>query len=214
MILGLVRSYKGRNFKIQLDKGWVLCYNRGMNDQQMQLIKQKYGKLIHSISNRISGDNALADHDDNVQDLWIAVMSAIKGYEKKENKSFEQFFDTPGFGKYLKTCLWHSKNSKGSKLTRRKNLTQGNVSITEHEDIVNAVESASLVLDYDQFYDDLPSNLAPDELDVVKMLVVSPEYICENGRVNIRALSKALGRGWETTRKIVDRIGEKIENNL
>ena len=56
-----------------------------MNDEQMELIEDKYGKLIHKIGHWISGDAAISSHQDNTQDIWIAAMEAIKGYEKKEN---------------------------------------------------------------------------------------------------------------------------------
>ena len=53
-----------------------------MNDKQLELIEEKYGRLIHKIGHWISGDNAIASHDDNTQDIWIAAMEAIRGYEK------------------------------------------------------------------------------------------------------------------------------------
>ena len=106
------------------------------------------------------------------------------------------------------------KHSKGSRITQRSQLTKGTVCIQEHEEIINNMECDPICLDYSAFYDDLPLSLSESELDVVKMLVESPNYVCENGRVNVRALSKGMGRGWETTRKILDRIGEKMRNNL
>ena len=82
-----------------------------MNDKQLELIEQKYGKLIHKIGHWISGDNAIASHDDNTQDIWIAAMEAIRGYGKKENQTFDQFWGSVGFDKYLKTCLQMQDNT-------------------------------------------------------------------------------------------------------
>jgi hypothetical protein len=201
------------NLKIQLDKGWILCYNRLMNSEQLQLIEKKYGKLIHKIGHNISGDTALCDHGDNTQDLWIAAMDAIRGYERKEGKPFEQFWDTKGFDKYFKTCLWNLKNSKGARITKRNNLTN-TVSVDEHEEILQVEETSVPSHAFDHMYDDLPTSLSDHEADVIKMLVESPDYITEDGRVNIQALSKGLGKGWGTTRKLLNRIGEKIQNNF
>ena len=85
-----------------------------MNSEQLQLIEKRYGNLIHMIGHNISGDR-MRDHDDNTQDLWIAVMDAIKGYERKEGKTFDEFCNDKGFDKYLKTCLWNLKNSTGAR---------------------------------------------------------------------------------------------------
>lgn len=204
----------GRKFKIQLDKGWILCYNRGMNDQQLQLIQKKYGNLIHKIGHSISGDVAICDHDDNTQDLWIAVMDAIRGYERKEGKPFEQFCNDKGFDKYLKTCLWNLKNSKGARLTKRQNINRDAMPIDSNEEIIHVEDNSVNESYFDMFFDDLPSSLSDDERNIIRSLVDSPDFVCENGRINIKALSSKLNKGWGTTRKIVDRIGEKIKNNL
>ena len=95
-----------------------------LTDQQVELIEEKYGKLIHKISNWISGDNMISSHDDNVQDLWLAVMEAVRGYSKKENQVFEEFWGSRGFDKYLKTCLWNLKNNKGAKITKKYPVTK------------------------------------------------------------------------------------------
>jgi hypothetical protein len=202
------------NLKIQLDKGWILCYNRVMNSNQMKLIEAKYGNLIHKIGHHISGDAAICDHDDNTQDLWIAVMDAIRGYERKEGKPFEEFYNERGFDKYIKTCLWNLKNSKGARITKRSNLNNGTVSVENNEEILHIEETSMSTEIYDQMLDDLPTNMTDHEVEVIKMLVESPDYITEDGRVNIQALSRSLDKGWGTTRRIVSRIGDKIKNSL
>jgi len=52
-----------------------------MNQEQYQFIQEKYGNLIHMIAQKINGDVARCDPDDNVQDLWISALEAIRGYE-------------------------------------------------------------------------------------------------------------------------------------
>lgn len=209
-----VRSRVGRKFKIQLDTGWVLCYNRGMNSEQLQLIEKKYGKLIHKISHQISGDSAISDHDDNVQDLWISAMEAIRGYQRKEGKPFEEFWGTVGFDKYLKTCLWNTKNSKGARMTKRFNITKGTVSIQEHEEILHIEDGSNPADTYDKFYEDLPMSLSDTQKQIVQAVVESPDCITEGGRINVTSLSQTIGKGWGTTKQLVQELGEKLQNNL
>ena len=115
-----------------------------MNDEQMELIENKYGKLIHKIGHWISGDAAISSHQDNTQDIWIAAMEAIKGYEKKENLKFEEFWGSKGFDKYIKTCLWNVKNSKGARITKRMPLTKGTVSIVDNEEVLSLQDPHTL----------------------------------------------------------------------
>jgi hypothetical protein len=183
-----------------------------MNSEQLQLIEQRYGNLIHMIGHHISGDR-MRDHDDNTQDLWISVMDAIKGYERKEGKTFDEFCNDRGFDKYLKTCLWNLKNSTGARITKRSKLNNP-VSVQEHEEILHVEETNIPSNAFEAMYDDLPMNLTEEENRVIRMLVESPAYLTEEGRVNIQALSRSLDKGWGTTRRLVSRIGEKIQNNL
>lgn len=185
-----------------------------MNSEQLQLIEKKYGKLIHKIGHQISGDTAISEHDDNVQDLWIAAMEAIRGYERKEGKPFEEFWGTTGFDKYFKTCLWNTKNSKGARMTKRFNVTKGTVSIQEHEEIIHIEDETAASDSYERFYEDLPLNLTDTQHMVVKAIVESPDCITEGGRVNITALAQTIGKGWGSTKRIVDDLGQKIQNNL
>ena len=53
-----------------------------MNDKQLELIEQKYGKLIHKIAHWISADTAISSHDVNTLEIWIAALEGIRGYEK------------------------------------------------------------------------------------------------------------------------------------
>ncbi|HHZ81210.1 MAG TPA: hypothetical protein EYN64_00570, partial [Flavobacteriales bacterium] len=130
-----------------------------MNDEQMELIEDKYGRLIHKIGHWISGDNAISSHQDNTQDIWIAAMEAIKGYEKKENMKFEEFWGSKGFDKYIKTCLWNVKNSKGARITKRLPLTRGTVSIIDNEEVLSLQDPHSLSMDSDIILSEIPLKL-------------------------------------------------------
>ena len=185
-----------------------------MNDKEMELIEEKYGKLIHKIGHWISGDNAIAGHEDNTQDIWIAAMEAIRGYSKKENQTFDEFWGSKGFDKYIKTCLWNVKNSKGAKITKRYPLTKGTVDVFECEEVLQMNDGEDSSTDIAFLIDDLSNLLTDTEAYAVKVLVEDPSYIKATGKANINALSKTLGKTWNDTSKIVTSIQTKLRNEL
>jgi hypothetical protein len=185
-----------------------------MNDHQMQLIEEKYGKLIHKIGHWISGDNAIAGHEDNTQDIWIAAMDAIRGYEKKENQTFDQFWGSKGFDKYLKTCLWNVKNSKGAKITKKYPITKGTVDVVGNEEVLCLEDPYSSSAESDILFEELPVMLDEEQRKVVRLLVDDPAYIKPSGYANINALAKELGKTWNETNKLIKSIAEKIGNEL
>jgi hypothetical protein len=185
-----------------------------MNDKEMELIEEKYGKLIHKIGHWISGDNAIAGHEDNTQDIWIAAMEAIRGYSKKENQTFDEFWGSKGFDKYIKTCLWNVKNSKGAKITKRYPLTKGTVDVFECEEVLQMNDKEDSSADMAFLIDDLSNLLTDTEANAVKVLVEDPSYIKATGKANINALSRTLGKTWNDTSKIVMSIQTKLRNEL
>ena len=185
-----------------------------MNEQQMELIEEKYGKLIHKIGHWISGDNAIAGHEDNTQDIWIAAMDAIRGYEKKENQTFDQFWGSKGFDKYLKTCLWNVKNSKGAKITKKYPITKGTVDVVGNEEVLRLEDPYSSSAESDILFEELPVMLNEEQRVVVRMLVDDPAYIKPSGMANINALAKELGKTWNEVSILLDQIGTKIGNQL
>jgi len=184
-----------------------------MNQNQFELIEKKYGKLIHKIGHWISGDEAISSHDDNTQDIWIAAMEAIRGYEKKENLKFEEFWGTKGFDKYLKTCLWNIKNSKGAKITKKFGITRNTVDVFENEEVLQRADK-SCNPETDIFLGELPYILNDDENQIVTLILESPDYIKPSGSANINALAHASGKTWNEVSNILDSLGRKIGNTL
>jgi len=185
-----------------------------MNDEQMELIEDKYGRLIHKIGHWISGDNAISSHQDNTQDIWIAAMEAIKGYEKKENMKFEEFWGSKGFDKYIKTCLWNVKNSKGARITKRLPLTRGTVSIIDNEEVLSLQDPHSLSMDSDIILSEIPLKLTDEQAEIVRVLVECPEYIKPSGKANVNALAKSMGKSWNEVNTLLLEIGKRLENDL
>ena len=180
----------------------------------MELIEQKYGKLIHKIGHWISGDNAIAGHEDNTQDIWIAAMEAIRGYSKKENQTFDEFWGSRGFDKYLKTCLWNVKNSKGAKITKKYPLTKGSVDVVGNEEVLSLEDTHTISPEVALFLEDLPHVLNEEQVKIVKLLVEDPKYIKPSGKANIKALAKDMGRTWNEVSKLVKEIASALQNEL
>ena len=180
----------------------------------MELIEQKYGRLIHKIGHWISGDNAIASHDDNTQDIWIAAMEAIRGYSKKENQTFDEFWGSRGFDKYLKTCLWNVKNSKGAKITKKYPLTKGTVDVVGNEEVLSIEDSHTISPEVAIFLEELPHMMNEEQINIVKSLVDDPKFIKPSGKANINALAKETGKTWNEVSKLIKEVGEKLKNQL
>ena len=185
-----------------------------MNNEQMELIEKKYGKLIHKIGHWISGDNAIAGHEDNTQDIWIAAMEAIRGYSKKENQTFDEFWGSVGFDKYIKTCLWNVKNSKGAKITKKYPLTKGTVNIVDNEEVLNLEDPYSFSAESDILFEELPILLNEEQREIVRLIVEDPQYIKPSGKANINAIARDVGKSWNEVSKVIKEIAEKIGNQL
>jgi hypothetical protein len=185
-----------------------------MNDKQLELIEEKYGKLIHKIGHWISGDTAISSHDDNTQDIWIAAMEAIRGYGKKENMTFDEFWGTKGFDKYIKTCLWNVKNSKGAKITKKFNITRNTVDIVDNEEVLQKEDSSVACSDTDIFLEQIQPMLTEDQRVLVRSILEDPTYIKPSGKVNINALAKNTGKTWNEVSILLKDLGRRIGNEL
>ena len=185
-----------------------------MNEKQLELIEKKYGKLIHKIGHWISGDNAIASHDDNTQDIWIAAMEAIRGYSKKENQTFDEFWGSRGFDKYLKTCLWNVKNSKGAKITKKYPITRGTVDVVDNEEVLQREDASLISPETEMFIQEVNEMLNEAQARIVKCILDDPRYIKPSGKVNINALAKEMGKTWNEVSILLGQIGNKIGNDL
>ena len=64
-----------------------------LSAKQWEKIEDKYGLLMHKISHNISGDNAISSHEDNLQDIKLAAMEAVIGFEKQHEGANGKFDD-------------------------------------------------------------------------------------------------------------------------
>jgi len=185
-----------------------------ITNDQWALIDQKYGKLLTTICTKISGDRAIANFDDNLQDLRLAAMDAVAGFSRKEDKPFEEFWNTTGFNKYMKTCLWNLKNKKGARISKRYNIYKNTVDICQYEEILEAENHDVSTIPHDSFFETHKSKLEKEQQEAVTILVDHPEYIKPNGRINVRRLSQELGCCPAKTRKILQGIKTRLNLDL
>jgi|TARA_A100000172_G_scaffold72790_1_gene54075 hypothetical protein len=185
-----------------------------ITNEQWELIDHKYGKLLTTICSKISGDNAIANFDDNLQDLRIATIDAVSGFAKKENQRFEEFWGTSGFNKYMKTCLWNLKNKKGARISKRYAINKNTVDVTEYSDILVAENHESSSTGVENLFDLIGDKLNEDQMKTVKVIVDHPEYIKTNGKVNITKVATSVGFCTTKTRKVVGQIKNKLQLDM
>lgn len=179
-----------------------------ISDNEWVLYEKKYGKLMHSISMRITGDPAICSHEDNYAELCIEALKSIAGFKKKTGKDFSDAFGTILFDKYTKTCLWNYKNNKGSKVTKKKNITQG-VPISEYEEVLNIPDNTS-----PETLSDMETLLTPDQGVMVDIIVGDNTVITEKGKLCISALSRKLGWTPYKTSRAVKGLSRVLKNEL
>tara|TARA_R110000737_G_C14620887_1_gene493082 strand:- start:2797 stop:3357 length:561 start_codon:yes stop_codon:yes gene_type:complete len=186
-----------------------------MNEAEYTFIKEKFGDLIYRISYMITGDNSSCSFEDNHQDLWIAAMDALSGYKRQgngQNGTFEEFSNTQGFTKYIKTVLWNKKNKKGIKVSKHKSTFKGSVSIQEHGDILRLDCDSVSPEPIESFGDKYFRRLDSEESRVLDIIVNNPNMITPGGKVDCAKLSRSMDTYWGKARSVVDRLREKMEN--
>ena len=186
-----------------------------LTTDQWTKIDRKYGMLMHKISHQISGDIATASFDDNLQDIRLAAMEAVMGFEKQNdgaNGSFDEFWESKGFDKYIKTCMWTKKNNKGAKITKKSPILKGTVS-TDKEEVLE-IEADSGDADAAILLEEISYLLTPMQQKIVEMVTQDPTLVKPNGRINIKRISEELGMSWFKTNKVIKNLAAIIYNEL
>ena len=179
-----------------------------ISDNEWVLYEKKYGKLMHSISMRITGDPAICSHEDNYAELCIEALKSIAGFKKKTGKDFSDAFGTILFDKYTKTCLWNYKNNKGAKVTKKKGITQG-VPISEYEEVLHIPDVSSPGTSLD-----CGSLLTADQESIVDTIVGDNTVLTDNGKLCVSALSRELGWTPYKTSRAVKELSRILKNEL
>ena len=131
-----------------------------------------------------------------------------------ENLSFDEFWGSVGFDKYIKTCLWNLKNNKGAKITKKYNINRDTVSISDNEEVLTIVDESAPDPELDLFLEDSQKFLTEEEMLIVSCILRDPNFIKTSGKVCVQAVANALNKPWHEARKVLDCISQKIQNQL
>ena len=187
-----------------------------LSSDQWDKIDKKYGKLMYKISHQISGDDkATSSFDDNLQDIRLAAMEAVLGFEKQNdgaNGKFDDFWGTKGFDQYIKTCMWTKKNNKGAKITKKAPILRGTVS-TDKEEILEIEECAGDP-EAAMMLEEISYHLTPTQQQIITMVVQDPTLIKPSGKLNVKQISETLRLTWFETDKHIKSLSEVLENEL
>ena len=205
--------------------------NNQINDEQWQKVCDKYKNLIYTVSHRISGDSALCNIEDLEADLSIIALESIETYGRKNNVSFDEFFDTPTFDKYIKTCLWNYKNNKGAKITKKRMIldynraniatNQGNSSKLFNDqfdgfDSMFSLEdknnsgSFTLETEVEEFF----FSLSEEEKKIVSIIVEDPDLVKPNGKINRLAICQKENKPWKEIDQQLNSLSKKLGAEL
>ena len=185
-----------------------------ITSDQWDLIEKKYGRLISKICHNITGDIAIANYDDNLQDLRLAAMEAVNGFARKEGLEFDEFWDTEGFNKYLKTCLWNLKNKKGANITKKYPVTKNTLDINKFAEILVDERQDTSGIDLGISIDQIAYKFTDRQKIVVDAITKDPTLLKPNGKVNIKKLSEQLNLTWLEIRKEIVSLSEILQNKL
>ena len=184
-----------------------------ITDKEWEQYLGKYGGLINTIAKKISGDNMLASHEDNCSDLKIAALKSIQGFNRKTGETFEQMMQNPLFDKYTKTVLWHLKNSKGVKLTKRMSFI--NKMLPMHythdgEDYVNEFADVSSAGDPSKEMLSLFDTTSNDMDLIISLIASDPSVLNDSGKLKIAAVQEKTGLTIHATRRAIASIEKRL----
>jgi hypothetical protein len=209
--------------------------NTQINDEQWKKVYDKYKNLIYTVCHRISGDSALCTVEDLEADLNIIALESIETYGRKNNVSFDEFFDTPTFHKYIKTCLWNYKNSKGAKITKKRMVLDYNRANFDVEGnslrVFKAKKGLKRQFETDALWSiedkknsgscnletevkDFLFSLSEEEKKIVSIIVEDPNLVKANGKINRLAICQKENKPWKEIDRQLNSLSKKLGAEL
>ena len=191
-----------------------------VTDEQWQKVLDKYEKLMFTISHNVGGDKVTNDFDDTVQEVSITAMEAIETFGRKTGKTFDEFWGTVEFDKYIKTCMWNKKNNLGNKINKKLNIRRCvsldvNITMPIEEycgDSVIGSRTDSAPLQYPTDVSSVGDNpffgVDFDETTniIVKAIMSDAKMIKPSGKINISKLATLLNKPKSQIKHTVSRL--------
>jgi len=191
-----------------------------LNESQWALYEERYGKLMHTIANRISGDNAIANHEDNYADLCVAALESIEGFKNKTGEDFDEAINNKLFDQYTKTVLWNRKAKKGIPLTKKMDFRNKHFSIDcpsqDGEDMNFSERIEDTKAQYDASAVDLEdfTNEQPEDVkSIINAILKNPSILSKDGSINHSALRSSTGLSIHYTNKAVNKLKQSIRRD-
>ena len=180
-----------------------------LKEEDWKKVMKQYKRLMYMIAHRIGGDRVAHDFDDNFQELSTACMEAITTYAKKLDISFDEFFGTVEFDKYIKTCLWNKKNNVGNRIKKKYGIrnTMSLSGSPESMHDISELEQNPLEV---SALDDV--DLDTTSKDILKTIMEDSKLIKPDGKINISKLSTHLGKTKTETRFILEKIELQLKD--
>ena len=193
-----------------------------LTNDQWALYEERYGRLMHTIAMKISGDEAIANHDDNYADLCMAALESIEGFKKKTGEEFDQAIDNKLFDQYTKTVLWNRKAKKGIPLSKKMDFRNKHLSMDQemvgldgdsqgsHERIEDTRSSFGLsAIELEDFTESQPA----DVKKVINAILKDPGILSKEGIINNSVIRKATGLSIHYTNKAVNHLKDSLRKN-
>jgi hypothetical protein len=192
-----------------------------LTNEQWALYEERYGKLMHTIAMKISGDDAIANHEDNYADLCVAALESIEGFKKKTGEDFDVAIENKLFDQYTKTVLWNRKAKKGIPLSKRmefknkhysidQDFTIGGEQASAHDRIEDPRSSFGVSsVDLEEYTKSQPE----DVRKVIGAILRNPSILARDGSINQSAIRKDTGLSIHYTNKAVDKLKQSLKKN-
>ena len=191
-----------------------------LTDKEWALYEERYGKLMHTIAMKISGDDAIANHEDNYADLCVAALESIEGFEKKTGEKFKAAINNKLFDQYTKTVLWNRKAKKGIPLTKKMEFRNKHFSIdqdysgNDRERKLDNLEDTRAQFDASSVDVEDFSNSQPEDVKkVIDAIVKNPGSLSKDGMFNYAAIRRNTGLSVHFTNKAIEVLKNSLRKN-
>jgi len=191
-----------------------------LTDKEWALYEERYGKLMHTIAMKISGDDAIANHEDNYADLCVAALESIQGFEKKTGEKFKAAINNKLFDQYTKTVLWNRKAKKGIPLTKKMEFRNKHFSIDQDhsgndgERKLDNLEDTRAQFDASSVDVEDFSNSQPEDVKkVIDAIVKNPGSLSKDGMFNYAAIRRNTGLSVHFTNKAIEVLKNSLRKN-
>jgi len=198
----------------------IMSYMVELTDKEWALYEERYGKLMHTIAMKISGDDAIASHEDNYADLCIAALESIEGFEKKTGEKFKTAINNKLFDQYTKTVLWNRKAKKGIPLSKKMDFRNKQYSIDQEYPNSDGDRSVDKIADCRAQFDasavdleDFTRSQTDDVKKVINAIIKNPKILSRDGIFNYAAVRRDTGLSVHFTNKAIDNLKNSLRKD-